>query len=312
MTRYNPTERLGVTEVEKIFLRSGWIPRNILQTDVGIDMTVEICKGGNPKGKFIAIQIKTGESYFKEKTTNHIIFRPEKAHVDYWLDYSLPVLIVLHNIESGLAIWQVVNKQTVEKVGHGYKIKIPVSNILNENFIDRIEKLTETPPLLNKFQKLLLDKPMIDLIKSGEKIIVELDEWVNKTSGRAYIRVFQVIQDENPNENITLEQKLLAEYSAIGIRNYQTLYHFYPWAYFDVDETFYENYSDYDEDSQPGYKNAFIEECFHDSKLSIVPYESNVEIDSYRLVMSLNDFGITFIDFYDYIVENKQLKLTFD
>ena len=67
MPRFNNTERLGVNEVEKIFLSFGWIPRLILQTDVGIDMEVEICDDGIPIGKLFAVQIKTGESYFKEK-----------------------------------------------------------------------------------------------------------------------------------------------------------------------------------------------------------------------------------------------------
>ena len=64
--RHNSTERLGVVEVEKLFLQFNWIPRTVFQTDVGIDMTVEICENNNPIGKFIGVQIKSGESYFEE------------------------------------------------------------------------------------------------------------------------------------------------------------------------------------------------------------------------------------------------------
>lgn len=96
--RYSSTERLGVVEVEKLFLQFNWIPRTIFQTDVGIDMTVEICRNGNPTGQFIGVQIKSGESYFKEKSGNSIVFRSDKTHIDYWINNSLPIIIVLHNI----------------------------------------------------------------------------------------------------------------------------------------------------------------------------------------------------------------------
>ena len=47
--RFTNTERLGVNKVESIFLKDfEWIPRTIFQSDVGIDMTVEVAKNGKP------------------------------------------------------------------------------------------------------------------------------------------------------------------------------------------------------------------------------------------------------------------------
>lgn len=310
--QYNSTERIGVNAVEETFLKYGWIPRGILQTDVGIDMIVEVCENGNPMGKIIAIQIKTGESYFKERINDIYVYRSDKKHVDYWLDYALPVIVILHSIGEKLTVWQVVNKNTVENTPKGYKIKIPVSNTLNEKSIDRLKKLTETPLLLNKFQKLLIDKPIIDLLKSGKKVVVELDKWVNNTSERADIRVFRVLQDKYPDDNKELKQELIASFSIPGINNYQSLYHFYPWANFEIDRVFYEFYSDYSDDDMPGYKIVFIEDRFHDYPLSIIPYDRNDELNRYRIKMSLNEFGNTFLDFYDFIVGEKQLKLNFE
>lgn len=312
MTRYNSTDRLGVVEVEKIFLQFNWIPRTILQTDVGIDMTVEICKNGNPIGKFIGVQIKTGVRYFKEKSGNSIVFRSDKTHIYYWINNSLPILIVLHNVNNKTTIWQVINKQTVEPTGNNFKIKIPISNVLEKRFADIIERLTETPPLLNKFQKLLLDKPIINMLKKGEKVVVEFDRWVNKSSGRADVKVYHVIQDKDFEENKELEQIQLSEFSAIGIHSYQSLFYFYPWADFKLDESFYKTFSDYDEDEMPGYQLVFIDDRFNGYKLPIIPFHCNGEISSYRLAMSLNDYGHSFIDFYDFTDGNKQLEIKFD
>lgn len=311
MTRYDSTERLGVSEVEKIFLQFNWIPRNIFQTDVGLDMTVEICKNGNPIGKFIGVQIKTGDSYFSEKSGEFIIFRSDKTHIDYWINNSLPVLIVLHNLSTGTTIWQVINKHTIESTGKNFKIKIPLTNVLKKADADVIEKLTETPILLTKFQKLLLDKPIIDKLIKGKKVVVAIDMWINKTRGKADIKVFHVKKDKDLDEDIELKQILLEEYSVTGVNSYQSLYYFYPWADFTLDESFYETFSDYDEDEMPGYKLVFMDDRFHGYKLPTIPYHSNGEVSSYRLIMSLNDYGHSFIDFYNYTVGNRQLEIKF-
>lgn len=321
--RYSSTERLGVVEVEKLFLQFNWIPRTIFQTDVGIDMTVEICRNGNPTGQFIGVQIKSGESYFKEKSGNSIVFRSDKTHIDYWINNSLPIIIVLHNIVTELTIWQVVNKQTVEFSGKTFKINIPLTNTLESKYASTIEKLTEKSPLLNNFQKLLMDKPIINLLAKGDKVVVELGMWINKSSGRADIKVFHVLNDSEfeefeeedyyrgDDEENDIEQELLEEFSAMGVHSYQSLYYFYKWANFKLDESFYETFSDYDEDEMPGYKLVFIDDRFRGYKLPVIPYHNNGEVAYYRLVMSLNEFGNSILEFFDYLEGNKQLVLNF-
>jgi hypothetical protein len=57
--RFSTTERIGVNYVERVFLKDfGWIPRLIFQSDLGIDMEVEICKDGKPTGQLIGVQKK--------------------------------------------------------------------------------------------------------------------------------------------------------------------------------------------------------------------------------------------------------------
>jgi hypothetical protein len=48
-------------------------------------------------GKLLGLQIKWGESFFKERTPNTIIYRGDKEHLQYWLNHKLPILIVLYD-----------------------------------------------------------------------------------------------------------------------------------------------------------------------------------------------------------------------
>ena len=68
MTQFNPIERIGVHEVALVFLKAfGWIEREQPISDFGIDMHVEIVQEGRPTGQMIALQIKSGKSFFEEK-----------------------------------------------------------------------------------------------------------------------------------------------------------------------------------------------------------------------------------------------------
>ncbi|WP_185965592.1 DUF4365 domain-containing protein, partial [Flavobacterium zepuense] len=65
MPRYSNIERLGVIETDRIITKElGWIFREQPITDVGLDAIIEQVENGEPLGKFIALQIKTGEGNF--------------------------------------------------------------------------------------------------------------------------------------------------------------------------------------------------------------------------------------------------------
>jgi hypothetical protein len=50
----------------EFFARIGWLFREQLTDDYGIDAQVEIADGHNALGALIGIQIKSGSSYFSE------------------------------------------------------------------------------------------------------------------------------------------------------------------------------------------------------------------------------------------------------
>lgn len=72
-------DRLCVSELENFFSKHGWLFREQYLHDYGIDAQVEIVINGVPTGKLIAIQIKSGKSYFSENTDTDIIYRTDNG-----------------------------------------------------------------------------------------------------------------------------------------------------------------------------------------------------------------------------------------
>lgn len=135
--KYNSEERIGVYSVGKIFTQQlKWIFREQPVNDFGIDAFVEITSIGwdlstlSPTGRLIGVQIKSGKSYFKESQDDHFVFRGSKRHLEYWLNHSIPVIMVLYDQVSDLAYWQQVDKTTVILTGNSFKLKIPKKNVL--------------------------------------------------------------------------------------------------------------------------------------------------------------------------------------
>lgn len=62
------TERAGVLAMASACNRLGLIWRDLLQEDVGVDATVELCVDELPTGKLIGVQVKSGSSYIRSET----------------------------------------------------------------------------------------------------------------------------------------------------------------------------------------------------------------------------------------------------
>ncbi len=124
------TEREGVSVVQNIVYRElKWFFREQTVDDYGIDAQIEITNQEYPTGKMIAVQIKSGESYFISTTEDGIIFRFDEKHKKYWLGHVLPVIVLLYHPVSQECIWEVIDKFTVEQVSDTrYKIVIPKEN----------------------------------------------------------------------------------------------------------------------------------------------------------------------------------------
>jgi phosphatidylserine/phosphatidylglycerophosphate/cardiolipin synthase-like enzyme len=131
--RYTPIERIGINAVERVILRFGWIFREQAKVDFGIDALVETCEEGEPSGRSIALQIKSGESFFRERSARGVIYRDSKAHFDYWLGHSLPVALVLYHPGHDEAWWCPITPETVGRTPKGGRLTVPGSQRLDES-----------------------------------------------------------------------------------------------------------------------------------------------------------------------------------
>lgn len=93
-------ERAGIFAIATKVTSLGLIFRETSNSDVGIDAQIEYVSDGKAIGSLIAVQAKSGSSYLKDKG-DHFAFYPEEKHKNYWENFPLPVIIMLHDPVSG-------------------------------------------------------------------------------------------------------------------------------------------------------------------------------------------------------------------
>lgn len=180
MTQYDPIERIGIHQVALVFLKYfGWIEREQPISDFGIDMHVEIVDNGIPTGQIIALQIKSGTSYFSEESEQSVIYRGQKKHLDYWLDHSLPTLIVLFEPNSENIYWEFVDSRKIKVLDKGWKMEIRKTNILKDSK-NEIAKLYTNPNHYTNYK--VNDVSHAGARRITAKILIESSQAKNKFS----------------------------------------------------------------------------------------------------------------------------------
>lgn len=192
------TEREGVSTVQRIVYKDlGWIFREQTVDDFGIDAEIEVAGQKYPTGKMIAVQIKSGTSYFSNPTEEGFTFGFDEKHKKYWLGHVLPVVVLLYHPDRQECIWEIVNEFTVKKTsGKGYKLVIPKEKRFGEskkiellilaysqNIADLAEDIDELDvdkqtvfSMLDDGQKIIFDEARIEIDKksaSSDKVLFE-------------------------------------------------------------------------------------------------------------------------------------------
>ena len=126
-----------------------WIFRVKEKTDIGIDGEIERIDNRKSTGELLAVQIKCGQSFFKEISDLGYVFRCTEEKVNYWLSLSIPVILCLCNNEKNKVYWCHITVDTVHKLKCGYKIIVPFSNVLNQENIYKLELILETVPSID-------------------------------------------------------------------------------------------------------------------------------------------------------------------
>ncbi len=142
--------KLGVSILESIVEDElNWFFReNHQENDFGIDAYIDIINdNGHITGKSIAIQIKSGESYFKNKTEFGWKYYGELKHLNYYLNHDLPVVLILVDVEIKVAYWVLCEVNQIDKTGTKWSITVPFNQILNLNA--KNELLSYVGPIIN-------------------------------------------------------------------------------------------------------------------------------------------------------------------
>lgn len=139
------TGRRGATLVEELFLEAGWVPREIKDTDIGVDFYIEVATRSQGTGRHIAAQVKTGPSFFGTPSGNGWWFPFGDKYQQYWLNHDLPVIIVLIDLESRTAYWQAVTTDTLQSTGEGWKIEVPREQTLGDGSLAALSALADAP-----------------------------------------------------------------------------------------------------------------------------------------------------------------------
>ncbi len=137
-------ERVGVSAVGLEFSKWGWAFREQPIADFGIDAHVEPFSGGRPSGRLIALQIKSGPTYFAEPAEGGWVFRGSDTHLLYWFRHSLPVVLLLHDPQAGITYWAHVTQENVVFTDVGWKMLVPSSHVLTADAEDAFRALAES------------------------------------------------------------------------------------------------------------------------------------------------------------------------
>src|SRR5260370_36710345 len=140
-------ERMGVAAANLEFSSWGWAFRSQEVEDYGIDAHVEPFDGPDrPIGRMLALQIKSGDSYFREDADGGWWYRGENKHLRYRLGHVLPVLVVLYNPDSKTLYWQHVTEDRVEYTDREWKIVIPRHQVLSAGAAAELRAIADAAP----------------------------------------------------------------------------------------------------------------------------------------------------------------------
>ncbi len=140
MSDHSNVERLGVTLAQLEFTTWGWAFRDQPILDYGIDAHVEPMRDGVASGRPVALQIKTGHSYFKSPTADGWTYRgkDKDRHLRYWLGHTLPVMIILCDERTKTLYWQHVTPEQVNYTAKDWTIVIPRNQTITHDAMDTL------------------------------------------------------------------------------------------------------------------------------------------------------------------------------
>ena len=308
----NSTERMGIYHCGEIAERNDWMFREQPIDDVGIDAHMEFVESSGKPKQLLALQIKSGASWFKEENDGHMIFRDiNQRQYEYWTMNSLPCIIVLYNPDNKVCIWQKLTSETIERTskgkGKGFFVKVPLTQtFLNDSSQQKLLSFTNLPEHITNYNFLLSQRKFMQIIEAGGEIKLHSKEWINKSSGRGDTEL--IVDDGKCIEKYTYPYWFpFTQYTDV----FQRLF---PWAEFLADEDFFEEndyyfwheyHCHYDKEDDEW---LIIGDTFEEFRRKLNPMRSidhAGEVAEYMMVVSLNELGRSFLNIDKFVSQNQ-------
>jgi hypothetical protein len=272
----------GVTKTQAFFdLEANWLFREQPSQDYGIDAHVEVVEGKNVKGRLLALQIKSGDTALHPRASGGWDFYPKLQHVNYWQNHSLPVVVVVWEKSSGKLLFREASRSTLERTrGSGYKLHFTEQNFLDKSALPELVRLSSGTSYDLRLRELGLLLPWMTRLADGQRLILNAEEWVNKTSGRGALTVTAL--------NGADQEEVIGSW---GIAPGSTPYHkvlpaLFQWADLEMD---------------PSVGGSCLSESETEADQAIFPYKNAIdEVHFWSLELHLNDVGRAFMILDEY------------
>lgn len=167
------TGEIGTTILKKLVeTKLGWLYRqNHQENDFGIDGYIDvITEIGQITGKSIAFQLKSGKSYFSVQNEIGFVFSGNKKHLNYYLNLEIPIIIIILDIETEKAYWEVFDATKTDKSGENWKMTIPKMNEFSG--LSKQKLLQYVSPITDFVSQLENEWKLNELLKKGNNRIL--------------------------------------------------------------------------------------------------------------------------------------------
>lgn len=186
ITQNNITGEIGVNAVSRIVNNElKWIfRRNHGEHDFGIDGYIDVVNDeGGVTGQTFAVQIKTGESFFREKESKGFVFHGKKKHLNYYANLSHPILIILCDPVNEFCYWALFDINKIDNGKSGWKLVVDKTQILSKNTRQRL--LDIVGPAINVLDDIEANWALNRQIKEADCIhyVISRDDIENGNSG---------------------------------------------------------------------------------------------------------------------------------
>lgn len=141
--RFNTNEHIALYKVGLIVLSDlGWVYRTQPVGDVGMDALVEETLEGNPSGRFLMFQVKSGLADGYEDKLNYYLYLTQ-THYQYYTNVEMPVIIVLCFPHNQIAHWSVLNESSIRKTPSKFKVALSKNKQLGKPSIQELTALLD-------------------------------------------------------------------------------------------------------------------------------------------------------------------------